>query len=526
MARILNGNSMMKLNEKQALIDWDKFRESVRKSTPVDKSETPEAKNRRIKALEADPQKWKQYYFPKYFKYPSPDFHIKASKRLLKNFALLKHWYETRHWARGLSKSTTLMFDILFLVLTGKLKNIILTSSTYDAAEGFLTKYMVQLDSNQRLINDYGKQELPGSWTMGHFTTRGGAMFMALGAGQSPRGKGNEEIRVDCIIVDDFDTDEECRNADIINKKWDWFEKALFFTVDTAEPYLVIWLGNIIAEDCCVVRAGAIADHCETINIRDEHGKSVWPEKNSESDIDYQLSKVSYEAGEQEMFNNPIRQGQTFKEITWGKCPPMKELPFIVSYGDPSPSNKDRPTLRSKAQNSCKAVVAIGYANNKFYLYKCFVEHTTNSNFIDWLYAARNYVANATQLYTLLENNKLQNPFFEQVLMPLVFQKGKEYGGILNVTPDTSAKPDKWYRIEGTLEPLVRLGMLVFNIDEKEDPHMKRLAAQFLTATPNSKLLDGPDAVQGGVHFIQNKLATENAGSIQTIRRQPNNKRY
>ena len=516
---------MAELNNKSAVINWEQFRESVRKSTPVDLSETSEQKKKRIASLESDPQKWKQYYFPKYFKYSSPKFHLSASKRLLKQFQNNRHWYEVRHWARGLSKSTTLMFDVLFLVLTGKLKNVILTSSTYDAAEGFLNKYMVQLDSNQRINNDYGKQELPGSWTMGNFSTRKGVKFMALGAGQSPRGNGNEEIRPDCIIVDDFDTDEECRNIDIINKKWDWFEKALFFTVDTAEPYLVVWLGNIIAEDCCVVRAGLIADNCEIINIRDESGKSVWPEKNKEEDIAYQLSKVSYEAGQQEMFNNPIRQGQTFKEITWGKCPSLDKLDFALVYADPSPSNRDKPTLKSKAQNSCKAVVVLGYFNNKYYVYKCFVDHTTNNNFIDWLYAANNYVSNTTQLFTYIENNTLQNPFYEQVLLPLIFQKSKEYKSPLYITPDTTDKPDKWFRIEGTLEPIVRLGLLVFNIDEKDDNNMKRLESQFKTANANSKTLDGPDAVQGGIKIIQNKIAIASAGGILLIKR-VNSKRY
>lgn len=496
----------MAANDKKALVDWEHYRESLRKGTPVDLTETADQKKKRIKALEADPQKWKQYYFAKFMGYESPDFHLKASKRLINKFLTLRHWYEVRHWVRGLSKTTTTMMDVLYLVLTGKLKNIIYTSSTYDAAEAFLTKYQAQLDSNQRIINDYGKQELPGSWTMGSFTTRNGVKFLALGAGQSPRGNGNEEIRPDCIIVDDFDTDEECMNIDIINKKWNWFERALFFTVDTAKPYLIIWLGNIIAEDCCVVRAGKIADHTEIINIRDAAGKSVWPQKNSEEDIDYQLNKVSYEAGQQEMFNNPMRQGQTFKEITWGKCPSMKELPFLVVYADPSYSNKDKPSVRSKMQNSCKGVVLIGYKDNKFYLYRCFLDHVTNSTFIDWLYGMRQHVNNASSLYIYIENNSLQDPFYQQVLLPLIYEKGKEYGGVLSVTPDDSRKGEKWFRIEATLEPLFRLGNFVFNIDEKDNEHMKRMAAQFLSASVTSKLLDGPDACQGGVAQTQNKI--------------------
>lgn len=518
---------MSVLNTKAAILEWERYREGIRKGTPVDLTETPEQKRKRITDLEADPQAWKRYYFSKFFTRESAPFHITASKRLIKQFLGKKHWYEVRHWFRGASKTTVTMMDVLYLVMTGKLFNIIYTSSTYDAAELFLERYRAQLDSNQRLINDYGKQELPGSWSAGSFTTRKGVKFLALGAGQSPRGNGNEEIRPDCIIVDDFDTDEECRNPDIINKKWDWFEKALFFTVDTANPYLIIWLGNIIAEDCCVVRAGAKADHCETINIRDAAGNSTWPAKNSQEDIDYQLGKVSWEAGQQELFNNPLRQGQTFKEITWGKCPPLDKLPFALVYSDPATSNKDKPTQKSKAQNSCKVVVVLGYSNNKYYLYKCYVDNTTNSNFIDWLYAARDYVAGATELYTFIENNSLQDPFYEQVLKPLIVEKGNAHKkGVLPVTPDGDKKGEKWFRIEATLEPLVRLGNLVFNIEEQHDPHMQRMKSQFLTATPNSRELGGPDAVQGGVKKIESKIIQVNPATMVLGRRRANSKRF
>lgn len=516
----------VRINDKQALINWEEFRQSIRKHTPVDFSESSAEQKKRMAALEADPQAWKEYYFPKYHKYPSPAFHKKATLRLIKNFTAKKHWYEVRHWVRGLAKTTLTMMDVLYLVMTGKLKNIIYTSSSYDIAEGFLEKYRAELDSNQRLIHDYGKQELAGSWEAGNFKTRKGTQFTAVGAGQNPRGKGNDEIRPDCIIVDDFDTDEECRNPDIINKKWDWFEKALFFTVDTAQPYLIMWLGNIIAEDCCVVRAGDKADYREVINIRDDKGKSVWPEKNSEEDIDYQLSKVSWESGQQEFFNNPLRQGQTFKEITWGAVPKLSDMKLMVQYGDPATSNKDKPAARSKAQNSCKVVAVLGYHNLKYYLVKCYVDNTTNSNFIDWLYANHAEIGSAAPLYSFIENNTLQDPFFEQVLMPLVHTKGKEKGQVLPITPDTRKKPEKWFRIEATLEPLVRLGQLIFNEAEKNNPHMQRMASQFLTASPNSRELGGPDAIEGAVKILQDKIAVQAMGEVQFIKRKTNQKRF
>ncbi|MFN4249278.1 MAG: hypothetical protein ACK4EY_16240 [Flavipsychrobacter sp.] len=527
MARIYNGYNMIgQAAYKKVLTDWDAYRLGIRTGTSVDKTESATAKANRIKKLEADPEAWKKYYFEKYFKFASPSFHRRASRRLITNFLKKRHWYEVRHWSRGLSKSTVTMMDVIFLVMTGKLKNIVLASSTYDAAAAFLEKYRAELDSNQRLINDYGVQELPGCWSMGDFTTRQGVRFLAMGARQAPRGNGNQQFRVDCIIVDDFDTDEECMNVEIINKKWDWFEKALFFTVDTAEPYLIIWLGNIIAPDCCVVRAGKIADHCEIINIRDENGKSIWPEKNSEADIDYQISKVSYEASQQEMFNNPIRAGQTFKEMKYGKCPPLSALKFVLQYADPSTSNKDKPTGKSKLQNSTKAIVLVGMLADTFYVYKAYVDNTTQANFVDALYANRQYVGNKTTLFTYIENNSLQDPFYEQVLIPMINQKAKEHGGYLSVTPDTEKKGEKWFRIEGALEPLNRTGKLILNIDEQDDPHMKRLEAQFKAASATAKDMGAPDAVEGAVHIIRKKTTVASTGAIKVYRRKPNSKRY
>ena len=60
------------------------------------------------------------------------------------------------------------------------------------------------------------------------------------------------------LLVDDFDTDEDCRNPDVLNNKWDWWEHALYPTRDPSGSLLVVFCGNIIAEDCCIVRAGAV----------------------------------------------------------------------------------------------------------------------------------------------------------------------------------------------------------------------------------------------------------------------------
>ena len=73
---------------------------------------------------------------------------------------------------------------------------------------------------------------------------------------------------------------------DIVNKKWEWYEQAFYATRSISEPTLIGWAGNIIARDCCVVRAAKLANHHDIVNIRDKNGRSTWPQKNTEEHID------------------------------------------------------------------------------------------------------------------------------------------------------------------------------------------------------------------------------------------------
>lgn len=516
---------MVKSSDKQALAKWEAFKAAISNSTPIDTSESEADKKKRIKKLEADPEAWFKYYFPKYCFAPPAAFQMASTRRIMR---AEKHFYQRRAWARGLAKSTRRMMEVMYIMFAKSFRvNALLISKSSENATRLLDTYQVNLEANNRIINDYGIQEKPGKWTQGEFTTRKGCTFRAVGADQNPRGAKNEELRINVIIFDDVDDDEVCRNPDRLNQRWLWIEQAVIPTVDIAAMYYIFFDNNIIAEDSLAVRAAKYATDVETINIRNDQNQSSWPEKNSEEQIDAIISSMSWESAQKEYFNNPMSEGKTFKNILWGKCPSLKSLPFVIAYADPSYSNKDKPSSRSGLQNSCKAVVLIGYRNNQFFLYKCFVDHATNSTFIHWLYQIRVFVANQCPLYVFVENNSLQDPFYQQVLLPLIYQHGKEYGSVLPITPDESRKGEKWFRIEATLEPLFRLGNFVFNQDQEKDPHTLRMIAQFLSASVSSKNLDGPDAVQGAVAQTQIRTSVIASEGIQlTKRTRPPSKAY
>lgn len=511
-------------SDKQAFADWEEFLEAIRQDTPV-RVETPQQKADRIKWLEkpGNEEEWFKEYFPKFSFAEPADFHIKSSRVFLNAPRI----FQCRAWARGLSKSTRRMMEVFYKMFAQKVRLVcLLISKSEDNAIRLLAPYKGQLEANQRLISDYGLQE-GRKWKAEEFVTRKKSLFRAVGKGQNPRGAKNDETRVNLILFDDIDDDEECRNDDRLDETWKWIEKAVMPCVEISRPYWICFDNNIIAENSLAKRAQENATHVEEVAIR-ENGRSVWPEKNSEEDIDFMLSLMSYESAQGEYFNNPMSQGKTFPDVTWGKCPPINSLPFVVIYSDPATSNKDRPAQRSKASNSTKAIFLLGKKEMTYYIYYGFLDVMSSAKYVDCLYATYEHakLKRAKQTYSFIENNALQDPFFEQVLLPLIFKVGKQKGGVLPITPDTRKKPDKWFRIEGTLEPLNRLGLLVFNEEEKKNPHMERLAAQFKAAKPTSKLLDGPDCIEGGVKIIETKETIVNQDNYRTFQRPQNKKRF
>jgi len=486
--------SVLKPGDRQAGREWDGYYESFIASVTAETNESDNDRKKRMSKLEANFEDWKMYYFPKYCYAPSASFHKRAAKRELEN----DEWYESRVWARELSKDVVEMMITLHQVLTRKKKNILFISNSNDKACELLEPYRINLTRNDRLINDYGIQENPGSWVYGDFTTTQGVSFLAVGAGQSPRGSRNEEVRPDKIIISDIDTDEDVRNIDIIKKRWEWFEKAVFPTRSVSKDLQVIWLGNLIAKDCCVARAMLKADHVSIVNLEDKQGNSTWPEKNSQENIARIKSKISTAAYQAEYMNNPLTEGSVFKSVIWGKIPALTRFKFLVAYGDPAPSNSENKS------GSFKGVWLVGKLEGKYYVIYGFLDQkAVNATFVTWYPNVLEYVNKRTVTYLFIENNSLQNPFYEQVYQPLFKALP---GGNPGITPDDRKKPDKFTRIEGGLEPINRDGQLILNEDEKENPHFTELETQFKLFSPKMKYpADGPDCIEGAKFIIDEK---------------------
>ncbi len=490
---------------------WQQYVSNFRNATPIDLTETPAARMKRVSRLESDPEAWFAYYFPNYCTAEPADFHKKATRRLLSH----TEWFEVRAWSRELAKSARSMMEVCYLALTGKIKNMLLVSNSKDNAEMLLLPFKTFFEANNRVEQDYGQQQTLGQWESDKFVTKCGCSFRAIGWGMSPRGTRNNEKRPDFILIDDFDTDEECLNEETMKKKIKWLEQALIPTRSISTPTRILVNGNVIHDNCAVKYIGDnLADKFEIVNVRDKDGHSTWPQKNTEEQIDRVLSVISYESAQKEYFNNPMDGGDVFRELTDGKVPPLNRCKVLI-YADPATSNKD------VSSGSYKAVGVIAMQGLTYYIAKVRLDTMSTAHFVDALFDLYNWATHnhADNVRVWIENNSLQAPFYEQVIMPAIFKQSAERGVLLPVVPDGRDKKDKYTRIEGLLEPLNRAGALVFNAAESDDPDMKRLKAQFTGFCRKQKRMDGPDMVEGGVYILREQASLDATQGIYSVKR-------
>lgn len=486
----------MAVSKKEVLSRWDDYRKNLVRETPVP-IETEATKQKRIARLKGNFEEFCQYYFPNYCTAPFAKFHLKLARKAIENDCI----YMVAALAREHAKSVLFgLFIPAYLKFTGKLRNMLLVSHNETNAFELLMPLMINLESNARIIADYGKQKGYRGWEVGRFVTTDSCSFRGIGAGQSPRGSRNEEARPDCIVIDDIDIDEERYNETRQNKKWKWIESALFPTMSISGSKRFFVVGNIISEKGMVMRATKMADFFMQINILDKNGEPSWKERYTLADVNYMLSKISYIAGQQEYFNNPINEGSVFRDIKWGKVPPLSRFKFLVNYCDSS--------YKDSRKGDYKAVVLLGILDGVLYIINCRLEQTTTKSMIGWFYDLQEYVGGATQVYNAIECNGFQDAWYQDVFTPQLQQVEKEKG-LLPIIPDDRSKPDKFSRIEGNLEPLNRNGKMIFNEAERNNPHMMRLEEQFKAIEPSLPGHDdGPDAVEGGYFIANNKLRT------------------
>lgn len=487
--------------------EWQAFCETVQQATPVDRSETPDKKAKRIKGLLKDYAAFVAYYFPHYASAPCADFQIKAARKIERTPNIVG----VMEWAREHAKSTHMDVMIpMWLKAKKDLKVMLIISKSSDAAKNLLADLQAEFEFNQRYINDFGAQVSLGNWQDGEFETLDGCAFFARGRGQSPRGLRYREHRPDYVVVDDLDDDEMVKNPDRVEKMLDWMKGALIGAIAIKRGRFIM-AGNRIAKNSVLAkfveqlkelavkqreRGRKVNAYHLKVNALTLDGTPAWPENYTLDELQDRIDVMGYRIAQREYFNNPLETGTVFHPewIQYGKLPAIHTCDHNLVYIDPS--------FKKTKSSDYKAVRHWLKKGTKLYLRATFCRQSSISAMVKWCY---DYYESLGEKDRALVAFMMEGNFLQDIILDDFETEGEARGYMLPIMPDKRSKPDKFQRIEA-ISPLWERGKVTYNEAEKDNIDMKVGIEQTLAFEKGSGAHDdAPDADEGAIYLLQRR---------------------
>ncbi|MDO5608264.1 MAG: hypothetical protein Q4G08_07415 [Capnocytophaga sp.] len=294
--------------------------------------ETDDQQQKRI-AMLLRPENYVQffdYYFGVHSGLPLADapgakFHQSSYEKVFNDRKIRQF----RQWFRGAAKSIhTNVGNILHLKENNELFFAILIGANEGLAKILLSDLQVHLESNQRIIKDFGLQLSYGNWAEGEFQTKDGKYFKALGLNQPFRGLRFGQFRPDFASVDDCEDRDRAKRPEMVRK---YGEK---ITGDLKKAFHKE-RGRLIVPNNYIVKDGLIdflvdkfkdSKHFDlsrvdlaTENITAENArknkswKPSWDERYTREEVIAIVEDDDYYTSQREDFNNPVEEGKLFK---------------------------------------------------------------------------------------------------------------------------------------------------------------------------------------------------------------------
>jgi len=193
--------------------------------------------------------KFRQQYFSHYHKVKDGIFQEELS-RMLSGITMRRGAKLAIDAPRECAKSTIVTMEFVLFCTCYRLERfIVIISNTKEQATGFLRDIKHELETNERLVQDFPdvcdieRKPKPSPWKESEIITRNGIKVMALGTGQQIRGRRNREFRPSLIILDDIEENESIQDADSYHKLEDWLTKSVLKAGTSSTN--VIFVGTI-----------------------------------------------------------------------------------------------------------------------------------------------------------------------------------------------------------------------------------------------------------------------------------------
>ncbi|MBE6995649.1 MAG: hypothetical protein E7429_02795 [Ruminococcaceae bacterium] len=484
-----------------------------------------------------DPAFFGQHYLAHYFTRRAPAFHGQLDtlwkQRVMKRMDPLEQAEEMRSAKgsrcaiaapRGHAKSTVMSLkNVLHAALYGYKQYILLISDTETQAVGFLDAIKNELETNERIIKDFGDQ-VGKTWKSSSVLLANGCRIDAVGSGQKLRGRRNYQRRPDLILCDDIENDEGVRTVEQRQKTADWFWKAVCKSGDNYTD--ILFIGTILHHDSLLANLlenpgfrgltfrAVIAEATSPLwqewerlitDLSDSDrektalaffrkrrremlkgAKVLWPEKFSYYDLRLMRLTEGEAAFNSEMQNQPIDPSACLFSSQWFRYYQPCEVDFsaprfrFYGYCDPS--------LGRSASSDYSAIItlAVDGESGLSYVWDADIQRRHPDRIIQDILDKERLLRRETgRGYTLFgaETNQFQWFLKEQLARESARQ------GLYLPVQGVRSTEDKTMRVE-SLQPDVKNGYIRFRADQK-------LLLHQLSQFPLGAHDDGPDALEG-----------------------------
>lgn len=339
-------------------------------------------------------------YFQHYVKYPTPEFHYGMFEDL--DGLTTRKWTELA-WImfRESVKTSMLKAYVCYLIAYRKKRYINVDSYDKDNAEGFLFDVALELQTNKRIIRDFGHLYTEDRTSLiktkkrvSDFITSNMVRVEAHSTQEPVRGRSFGEFRPDFLLLDDFETYATVDSKAAMEKVRSHIGE---FHGGLAPDATIVYLGNYLTEYGIVqdIMDRAKTDpvlRCRKVDVADEFmGTITWPEKYVWTDVEAnlanltrptnrplvsletkrrQLNSVKPGSFEAEMMGDPIDYTNAKFQKAWFKTATMQELAHLerALYITIDPPGIGKPTARNKDPDGAGFCMNWVTNENKWYL--------------------------------------------------------------------------------------------------------------------------------------------------------------
>lgn len=492
---------MNKTELKQALDDYKRKSDFIRKAT-LDTiiKETSEQQERRVKHL-LKPENYGEL-FDHYFGLGTPipmadshcaKFHIEAYNQLYKNNIITLFLKWSREFAKSVHSNVGFPFGLMQSELA---KFFVTVGINQDRATLLLSDLQMQLESNQRIIADFGVQKVHGSWADGEFETEKGCYFLALGIDQPFRGLRRLSNRVHYANVDDCEDRKVAQNERLVRERGEKILSDLGGAFGKTSERLVI--SNNFVENKGLVaylhnkKKGLKYTQESCKNWHDGNYNSPWPERYTNEDVKRKIDNTDPITFRREYMQIPTTEGALFKPewIRYKAAKPLNEYRAIVGHWD----------LSYTAEGDYKAMALLGATENEIHVLDVFCRKCDITEAMDYHFT----------LVKKLHKNGATAAFYydataaqQAVYTEIFWQSATKHKCYETPIPE-HASVDKYLRIEATLMNLLFNRRLAFADYLRENVDCKQGVEQLLVFEKGSKAHDDfPDTLEAAARLIQ-----------------------